>query len=44
MFLLGIEGTGKSHLMKVIYGTISKTLLYQCKDCNDPDKPSVVLL
>ena len=32
IFLSGSEGTGKSHLVKVIYNSISKTLLYQCKD------------
>ena len=32
IFLSGSVGTGKSHLVKVIYNTISKTLLYHCKD------------
>ena len=32
IFLLGRAGTGKSHLVKVIYNTISKTLLYPYKD------------
>ena len=34
-------GTGKSHLMKVIYNAISKALLYQSKD---PDKLRVLIL
>ena len=37
IFLSGSEGTGKSHLVKLIYNTIPKTLLYHCKD---PEKPS----
>ena len=37
----GSGGTGKSHLVKVIYNAISKTLLYHCKD---PEKPRVLLL
>ena len=37
----GSGGTGKSHLVKVIYNAISKTLLYHCKV---PDKPRVLLL
>ena len=41
IFLSGIGGTGKSHLVKVIYNAISKTLLYHCKD---PEKPRVLLL
>ena len=41
MFLSGSGGTGKSHLVKVIYDAISKTLLYHCKD---PEKPRVLLL
>ena len=41
IFLSGGGGTGKCHLMKVIYNSISKTLLYQCKD---PKKPRVFLL
>ena len=40
IFLSGIGGTGKSHLVKVIYNAISKTLLYHCKD---PEKPRVLL-
>ena len=34
-------GTGKSHLVKVIYSAITKTLPYHCKD---PEKPRVFLL
>ena len=41
IFLSGSGGTGKSHLVKVIYDAISKTLLYHCKD---PEKPRVLLL
>ena len=41
IFLSGNGGTGKSHLVKVKYNTISKTLLYHCKD---PDKLKVLLL
>ena len=41
IFLSGSGGTGKSHLVKVIYNAISKTLIYHCKD---PDKPRVLLL
>ena len=37
----GSGGTGKSHLVKVIYNAISRTLLYHCKD---PEKPRVLLL
>ena len=40
IFLSVNGGTGKSHLVKVIYIAISKTLLYHCKD---PDKPRVLL-
>ena len=32
IFLLGSGGTSKSHLVKVVYNVISKTLLYHCKD------------
>ena len=32
IFLSGSGDTGKSHLVKVIYNTISKTLDYNCKD------------
>ena len=31
-FLSGIGITGKSHLVKLIYNVIPKTLLYRCKD------------
>ena len=41
IFLSGSERTGKSHLVKVMYNAISKTLLYHCKD---PEKPRVHLL
>ena len=41
IFLSGNGGTGKSHLVKVIYNCISKTLLYHYKD---PEKPRVLLL
>ena len=41
IFLSGVGGTGKSHLVEVIYNAISKTLLYHCKD---PGKPRVLLL
>ena len=41
IFLSGCGETNKSHLMKVIYNTISKTLTYHCKD---PEKPRVLLL
>ena len=40
-FLSRSRGTGKSHLVKVIYNVISKTLLYHWKD---PEKPKVLLL
>ena len=40
IFLSGSRGTGKSHLGKVIYKAISKTLLYHCKD---PEKLKVLL-
>ena len=40
IFLSGSGGTGKYHLVKVIYNTISKTLLYHCKD---PEKLRVYL-
>ena len=32
IFLSGSRGTGKSHLVKVIYNAILKTLLYNSKD------------
>ena len=41
IFLSGSGGAGKSHLVKVIYNAISKTLFYLCKD---PEKPRVLLL
>ena len=41
IFLSGSRGTGKSHLVKVIYYDISKTSLYHSKD---PEKPSVLIL
>ena len=41
IFLSGIGGTGKSHLVKAIYNAISKTLLYHSKD---PEKPTVLML
>ena len=41
IFLSGIGGTGKSHLVKAIYNAISKTLLYHSKD---PEKPRVLML
>ena len=41
IFLLGSGGTGTSHLMKIIYHTISKTLRYHCKD---PEKPMFLSL
>ena len=36
IFLSGSGGTGKSHLVKVIYNAISKTLLCHCKDLENP--------
>ena len=41
IFLSGSGGTGKCHLVKVIYNSISKTLLYHSKD---PEKPGVLTL
>ena len=41
IFRSGDEDIGKSHLVKVIYNAISKTLLYHCKD---PEKARVPLL
>ena len=41
IFLSGNGGTGKSHLVRVIYNAIFKTLLYHCKNF---DKPRVLLL
>ena len=41
IFFSGSGGTGKSHLVKVRYNAISKSMLYQCKD---PENPRVLLL
>ena len=41
IFLSDSGSTIKSHLMKIIYNAILKTLLYHCKD---PEKPRVLLL
>ena len=41
ILLSGSGVTGKSHLLKVIYNEISKTLLYHRKD---PDKPKILFL
>ena len=41
IFLSGSGGTSKSHLVKVIHSTTSRTLLYHCKDT---EKPRVLLL
>ena len=41
VFISGSGGTGKSHLVKVIYNTISKTLLYHCKDS---EKPKIIFV
>ena len=41
MFLSSSGGTGKFHLVKVIYNAISRTLLDHCKD---PEKPRFLLL
>ena len=41
IFFSGSGGTGKSHLGKVTYNAISKSMLYQCKD---PENPRVLLL
>ena len=35
-FRLGIWGTGKSHLLKLMYNAISKTLVYYWKDTEKP--------
>ena len=40
-FFQAVQGTSKSHLVKVIFHAISKTLLYHCKD---PENPRVLLL
>ena len=36
VILSGTWGTDKSHLVKVIYNAISRTLLYHCKDTERP--------
>ena len=36
MLLLGSGRTGKSQLVKVIYNTILETLIYHCKDLENP--------
>ena len=41
IFLSGSGGTGKSHLVKVIYNVISKTLLYHSIE---PEKLRVLIL
>ena len=41
IFLSGSRDTDKSHLVKVIYNAMSKTLLCHCKD---PEKPPILLL
>ena len=41
LFLFGFEGVGKSHLIKIIYQSVSKVLQY---DGGSPDKPSVLIL
>ena len=41
LFISCSGGTGKSHLVRVIYHAISKTLLYRCKE---PEKPIALLL
>ena len=41
IFLSRSGGSGKSHLVKVIYNAISKTLLYHSKDT---EKPRVLML
>ena len=41
IFLSGSGGTGKSHLVKVIYNAILTILFYYCKD---PEKQGVLLL
>ena len=41
IFFSGTGGTGKSHLMKVIYNVTSKTLLYHCRY---PEKPHFLFL
>ena len=41
LFITGGAGVGKSHLMKTIYFSVTKTLMY---GGGDPDKPCVLLL
>ena len=41
LFISGRGGKSKSHFVKVIYNTISKTLFHHCKE---PEKPNVLLL
>ena len=41
IFLTGKAGCGKSHLIKTIYHSVTKTLSYRG---NEPDKPRVMLL
>ena len=41
IFLSRSGGTGKLHLVKVMYNVVLRTLLYHCKD---PEKLRVVLL
>ena len=41
IFLSGSGGTGKPHLVKVIYNLILGTFLYHCKD---PEKEGLLLL
>ena len=36
IFLSGSGGAGKSHLLKVIHNTISKTLVCHCKNLEKP--------
>ena len=37
-FISGSGGTGKPHLVKVIYHPVTKTFLYHCKD---PEKKKI---
>ena len=41
LFLTGRGGCGKSHLIKTVYQSVSKLLLYHGES---PDKPRVLLL